>query len=246
MTHIDTLARCKDWIEQNTLPDTEAKMVWIDVETDGLDPEGGHLLEIGLFVTDQHGFLVENGVFQQVVSHRDIDWQSVDPFVQGMHERSRLKDEVLAMHTKLNALYEIEGRAVAFLQEHFGEDMADLKLPIAGSSVDFDKRWIEKHMPLLREQFGYRVIDNSSTKEQVKLLNPELAAGVDVVWTSIKAHRVVPDLIDTIEEYRYYVAEFFWTVENAQGFAVEVAQGHVLLSTGDAEAAQRMIEAEQA
>ncbi len=200
--HESLLEECQRWIKDNTDESAEPKMIWCDVETSGLDYDSDMLLEIGFIVTNEHGKIVPDGVFQSVVHVPTTDnWiEAVDPYVRDMHTRSRLIEELEVSWPELENLEIVENKAVKFLKGLFGEDMASLRLPICGSSVGFDKRWIESRLPNLSSLFGYRVVDISSFRIVAEMLNPDLNER-PTDWRGFAAHRVIPDMIDTIGEY---------------------------------------------
>lgn len=199
--HEKLLGECQEWIDNHTLKLAEPQIAWVDVETTGLDYDGDLLLELGFIVTDSSGAVVTNGVFQSIIfAPEGIDWDGkVDPFVKNMHSKSRLATEIEFALPELESIGVVEQKAIRFLKDIFGEDMADLGLPLAGSSVGFDKRWIEGRMPELASLFGYRVLDVSSLRIAANLVDPDVAA--QSKRPALGAHRVVPDIIDTIEEF---------------------------------------------
>lgn len=228
-------ARVHEWMQQNAAPDVVplgAEMIWTDIETDGLDEQTGMILEVACMVTDRYGYVL--GSFETLV--RDSHYVNSDlpestrekaiPFVQTMHDKSGLWQLIdqASIHTwsVSDAYQSLED----FLEDYFPTPRErDQLLPMSGSSVHFDRKWMEHHFPgLLSQWVSHRDIDVSSTKEQIKLHNPDLMDHLANFWTPISAHRGTPDLIDSIMEYRFQLAEFFWTRENAEGF--EAVLGH--------------------
>lgn len=55
-------------------------LLWIDVETDGLDPERGHLLEVGLLATGSDLEPLDGGVFSPIRFDGPVD-----AFIGRMH-----------------------------------------------------------------------------------------------------------------------------------------------------------------
>ena len=77
--------------------------------------------------------------------------------------------------------------------------------PLAGSSVHFDRGWLERHLPRLVEGRTYRLADVSAMRELVSRFGP---VGHRLVATRpsapVKAHRVDPDLDASLAELRHY------------------------------------------
>lgn len=222
-------ARVQDWFDQNATPNIVPlgpEMIWTDIETTGLDEQTGMILEVACMVTDRYGYVL--GSFETLVRdshyHPETTRQSAINFVQTMHDKSGLWELVDAASVSEWGVGEAYNSLEDFLREYFPTPVArDNLLPLSGSSVHFDRRWMEHHFPGLLSQFtSHRDIDVSSTKEQIKLHNPELMEHLPNFWTPISAHRGTPDLIDSIMEYRFQIAEFFWTRENAEGFGIDI------------------------
>lgn len=212
--------RVDAWLEMNEREDALPRMVWVDIETTGLNEttSKSKILELSIFVTDEHGFLVSNGMRTwNVLQSMDLLLELETELVIGeMHTASGLLDELKNGNGASAA--KVEEQAVIFLRQLIG---LEVKLPLAGSNVaNFDRRWLKRFMPALEKFFHYRNIDISTLKELARLVNPDLLTYHHDTYEPMRAHRGVPDLIDSIEEYRFYLAEFLWTKENAEGFNI--------------------------
>lgn len=181
--------------------------VFCDIETTGLDESMDYVLEVAFAVTDIYG---------EVIDARDWlvpivgDWwkfnaitrAKADPVVGKMHESSGLwKDLDDVTYSK--AELEIEEEIVDWL---CGFNLP--KVPLAGSSVSFDRKFISKYFPAVHDLFTYRNIDVSSVKELCKDLAPEVYAKLSTETHPQKLHRALPDVLDTIEEYKFYLTNF--------------------------------------
>lgn len=228
---MQTQATEADWFKVNDVNDikgTKLEMFWLDIETTGLDPSNDSILEIGIIGTDRHGFPVEYGVIQEVLSFDGPQWRStigvsawdkVDPFVLEMHNKSGLREICSKLEQPDASLPWAIERIIQGIK-----DMKDVygiteKLPLSGSSVHFDRAFLQAKAPKLLELFSYRNIDVSTLKESAKLLNPDIVkAQASSEWKPQGLHRAIPDIIDSIEEYRYYIAEYLWTEENSSAW----------------------------
>lgn len=179
-------------------------LCWVDVETTGLDPDTGRLLELACLLTDDELNPMAGEGFQSVIkggrNASDL-WQLMEPVVFQMHARSGLLSLIYADAGE--GLWEVEGRAMEWAQAAGIQPSA--KIPLAGSSVHFDRAWLKRHMPRFEELFSYRNVDVSTVKELCNRWAPEVAA------TRVKeepAHRAMADVLASIDELRWYRERF--------------------------------------
>lgn len=177
-------------------------MILVDIETTGLEPNLGVVLELGMVRCDTNFEIVDS--FSSVVygdnEHDFVTrvWRE-DDYAYGMHKKSGLLQAVHDIGHAVEELSvgEVEWAAISWLQKQ-GVNTSNHSEPMAGSSVHFDRKWLEYHMPRLAECFGYRNIDASSFMEYSKKFFPTYANKVDESIKRTNAHRPIPDLIDTL------------------------------------------------
>ncbi len=193
-------------------------IAWVDIETTGLDEETGQILEIAVAVTDDDLVEVLEGP-SLVIEVARPDYgaltrrvAAMDPVVVEMHEKSGLL-EALRHPDFCVSLEEAERRCADFFMSSpfrsrgqryvsIDECSATLReMPLAGSGVHFDRRWLRRHMPVLEGLFHYRNLDVSSLKEAAKRWAPLV---YDTRPRDEKAHRAMPDVRHSIEELRHY------------------------------------------
>lgn len=173
-----------------------SQIVWLDVETSGLNElpkkaADGKLLEVGMIITTE---LLEP-------THR-ASWT----FQITRDDLPTFEDEALKMHMASGLIFECYGvhQAPAATQRDILRWMDSrigngVKLPMAGSTVGFDRRWIEPHLPDVFKRFHYRNIDVSTVKNLARMWVPSLAE-----FHGRGTHRAIPDLEDSIAELRFY------------------------------------------
>ena len=93
-----------------------------------------------------------------------------------------------------------EADTLMFLKEYVPEG----KSPMCGNSVWQDRRFLSRYMPLLEKYFHYRMIDVSTLKELALRWAPQVYQGVQ----KESRHRALDDIRESIEELKYYRAEF--------------------------------------
>ena len=185
---------------------TEGRLVWTDIETSGLDPDECQMLEVGFRITDlelntlaEKSVLIWNDTWVELLTE-----DKVNPLVWNMHIKSELWVDAALYGITLDV-------ATEMLLDWFEENDVDNTEPLCGSSVQFDRGWLEAHMPEVISKFSYRNIDISSVKELCRRYNPVLYAKLDTEILPKKAHRVLSDLDDTISEFKFYRDNFlFW------------------------------------
>lgn len=175
---------------------TPNRIVHIDTETTGLHPHDGLLLEIAVVITDDD--LCPIAEYTSLVEH---DLQQVrdalDPFTQSMHEANGLLDDLEAQCSTGKSLAQVEEEVISFLGTH-GADRA----VAAGSSIGFDRGWLDVHMPTLnREHLHYRNIDVSTIKELARRWAPEVSASAPEKQLG---HRALADIHESIRELAHY------------------------------------------
>ena len=173
------------------------RLVWLDMEMSGLDPEKERILELAMVITDgELNIVAESPVF--VIHQEKSLLDAMDAWNQGTHGKSGLIDKVL---TSTTTEAEAEKICLEFLAEHVKSGVS----PMCGNTIHQDRRFMARYMPKLESYFHYRNIDVSTVKELCKRWQPEIAKN----FTKIQAHTAYADIIESIEELRYYRDHFF-------------------------------------
>jgi len=180
-------------------------MFWFDLETTGLESRSEIILEVGCMVTDQWGQLADHYSSMIKFDPKRYNWDlSCDPVVKQMHAKSGLFQSVI--NNK-----EGEPEITVWNElEHFLIQYGVNRHPMCGSSVQFDRQFMDWHAPQpLMERLHYRNIDTSSMIESMKLVNPDMFAQMELDCPGREQHRVIPDLEDTIERYKWMLKNYF-------------------------------------
>jgi oligoribonuclease len=173
------------------------RLVWVDMEMSGLLPETDRILEIAMIVTDGDLNIVAEGPVL-VVHQEDAVLDRMDAWNKGTHGKSGLIDKV-----KASTLSEadVEAECLAFLKQHVKSSIS----PMCGNTIHQDRRFMNRYMPKLEAYFHYRNIDVSTIKELCKRWQPEVAKG----FSKQQAHTALADIIESVEELRYYREKLF-------------------------------------
>jgi oligoribonuclease len=178
------------------------RLVWIDLEMSGLDPERERILEIATLVTDGQLELVAEGP-ELVIHQDDALLAAMDAWNTEHHGTSGLTERVRAS-TISEA--EAEARTLAFIQAHVPARAA----PLAGNSVHMDRLFLARYFPALEGYLHYRNVDVSTVKELVRRWHPEV---FERRPDKKGAHRALDDIRESIEELRFYRREAFKSTE---------------------------------
>ena len=178
------------------MPQDAARLIWIDMEMTGLDPDRDRVIEVALVITDNDlNTVVESPVL--VVHQDEATLAGMDSWNQSTHARTGLIDKVRASTLDEAA---VESAMLAFVREHVPARVS----PMCGNSICQDRRFLARWMPGLEEWFHYRNLDVSTLKELAKRWRPDIAKGV----TKKGAHTALSDIYESIEELRYYRQTF--------------------------------------
>ena len=173
--------------------------IGIDIETTGLDPETGHILEVAVVQFD-HEMAAQSRVQLLCVDEQavaKVAARDLDPFILEMHSKSGLLDEIDALEWDAQEAvksYEAVVSIVASWHETLGGPQ-----PMLGSSVHFDRAWLKVHMPELEALFSHRNIDASSLREYAKVVDPDKYAEVEATLTQQATHRAYDDVLASAE-----------------------------------------------
>jgi oligoribonuclease len=174
----------------------EFNLVWIDMEMTGLDPDTDRIIEVAAVVTDSDlNILAEGPVF--AIHQPDEVLDRMDAWNKGTHGRSGLIDRVKASTIS-------EADAEVALIEFLRQYVPSGKSPMCGNSICQDRRFMARGMPKLEAFFHYRNLDVSTLKELCKRWKPEAVSG----FKKQQKHTALADIIESIEELRYYREHF--------------------------------------
>lgn len=168
----------------------DKKLVWVDVETTGLDLDRDVILEIALVITD--GDLNEIASAAYPIQQSDAVLQGMDPWCVKTHGASGLTEACQASPFIMRAA---EERLLYLVRQHVPLRTAAL----AGSSVWTDRIYLRRLMPELEACLHYRCVDVSAFKEMLARWKPQL-----MTFQKRMAHRAMEDIRESIAELAYY------------------------------------------
>jgi oligoribonuclease len=172
-------------------------LIWIDLEMTGLDTQRDAIIEIATIVTDKDLQILAEGPVLAIHQSESV-LAGMDSWNQNTHGKSGLTERV-----RLSAIdaAEAERKTLEFLQRWVPANQS----PMCGNSICQDRRFLARLMPKLEAYFHYRNLDVSTVKELAGRWRPELKQN----FTKKNTHLALDDILESIEELRYYRETFF-------------------------------------
>ncbi|MEX3504964.1 oligoribonuclease [Corynebacterium sp. LK2510] len=170
------------------------RIVWVDLEMTGLEPERHVIVEVAALVTDADLNILDEGI-DLVVHATDAQLAEMDDFVSAMHSENGLLDDIT---TSTVTIEEAEKAVLELVAKHCDPNHP---APLAGNSIATDRSFIRAHMPALDKALHYRMIDVSTVKELSRRWFPK--AYFNQPEKGMK-HRALADIVDSVRELDYY------------------------------------------
>ncbi len=171
-------------------------LIWIDLEMTGLDPDRDVIIEIATVVTGKDLNVLATGPMLAVYQPEER-LAAMDQWNQKHHGASGLIERVRKSRVRER---EAEHLTLEFIKKWVppGES------PMCGNSICQDRRFLFRSMPQLEAYFHYRNLDVSTLKELARRWAPHLLEG----FKKKNAHEALADILESIEELKYYRENF--------------------------------------
>lgn len=172
------------------------RLIWLDMEMTGLDPEKERIIELAVVVTEADLTVVAQAPVL-VIHQSDELLAAMDKWNQSTHSKSGLIDKV-----KKSTLTESQAETIMleFLEQHIGRG----KSPMCGNTICQDRRFMARYMPRLEEFFHYRNLDVSTLKELSLRWKPEVYRS----FVKESKHEALADIYESINELKHYREHF--------------------------------------
>ena len=172
----------------------------------GLDADRDRVLEIATVITDDDLEPVTGGL--SLVIHQPPEVLGLmGDVVSKMHHDSGLTDEV---RRSTLSLAEAQQQTLEFIREHIPEPG---KVPLCGNSIGMDRRFLNRWLPEIENLLHYHVVDVSSLQELAVRWYPAAAKKRPA---KRKGHRALDDILESIEELRYWRSTIFAPAEASE------------------------------
>lgn len=172
------------------------RLIWIDLEMTGLDPDRDVIIEMATIVTDADlNVLAEGPVI--AVHQSDEVLAGMDEWNTRQHGGSGLTERV---RQSTISTAQAEAMTLAFLRQWVEPSSS----PICGNSIGQDRRFLYRYMPELEAYFHYRNLDVSTLKILAGLWAPQVKDSLKKGGT----HLALDDIRESIAELRHYREHF--------------------------------------
>ena len=173
--------------------DAPSRLVWMDLEMTGLEPERDVIIEIATVITDADLNLIATG--PEIAIQRDASlFETMDSWNREHHTKSGLWKKVTSSQiTESDA----ENLTLEFIKQHVKEKDS----PLCGNSIWQDRRFIARYMRQIDAYLHYRLLDVSTVKIMGKMWYPKELA---TITEKKSQHRALDDILESIEELKRY------------------------------------------
>lgn len=178
----------------STIP--ASPLIWLDLEFSGLEVSQEVIVEIATIVTDGNLNVLGEGP-DIVINHPETVLSRMPKWNQDHFRQSGLLEEI-RRSTVTTA--EAETETLNFLKKFCAPHTALL----AGSSIYMDREFLRLYMPKLYDFVHYRIIDTNTLKELMHRWYPNIPD-----YPKVEPHRAKADILESIDELKYYQAKIF-------------------------------------
>jgi oligoribonuclease len=176
-------------------------IVWIDLETTGLNMNNDTILEVACVITDYDLNIVDQ--METIIIHKPMEvLERMENWCRETHGRSGLVNKVLKSGTTLE---EAEYKVLEFVKRH----VIYKKAALGGNTVYFDRAFLSREMPRVIHYLHYRIIDVSSIADLAKRWYPNETRNVP---KKLYDHRALTDILESINELKYYKSTIFKSI----------------------------------
>lgn len=189
----------------------EDKIIFLDLETTGVDEKVDEIIEVGAVMLDATSSdYPEIGHYSHIILPTETAFQRMDgkQVVRDMHKKNGLYDAIINIRglSSMNYQYSpnfVDTQLIEWIQGFVGRD--NTQIPYGGSGVaHFDRRFIKKYLPRFDKMLTHWALDVGVLRRSF------VKAGVtpaDIVLESqgqAKDHRALQDARVHADEWRYY------------------------------------------
>jgi len=171
------------------------KLLWVDLEMTGLDPQKDVILEVAAEITD-FNFKTLDSYEARVNQKRVVVAERMQKNNWWVDFPAN-RDEFLHNLENGKPIKDVEQELIKLVNKHFGDEPAIL----AGNSIWNDRMFIEQWWPQLDLKLHYRMLDVSAWKIVMQ-------GKYGVKYEKTNSHRAFDDIQASIAELQHYLDWF--------------------------------------
>jgi len=171
----------------------QAKLLWIDLEMTGLDPQKDRIVEVGAVITDWN--FKELAKYQSGVGQDKALLERLFKANPWAAEHAKNTKSLTELSLKSPDQKTVENELIKIIDDHFAKGEPAL---LAGNSIHQDRRFIKKWWPELDKRLHYRMLDVSAWKVVMQ-------GKFNIEFKKSKKHRALDDIYESIEELKAYI-----------------------------------------
>lgn len=181
-------------------------IIWLDVETTGVNRDINSLLQVACRITDENlEFLDESGYEAKIhFTNEEVEElkKHTSDYVIDMHTKTGLWDALSGGDSKPRNVIDTE--LLTHIQKYVPEAKTGL---LGGNSITLDRNFLEKFMPKSFEHLHYRSFDVTTMAMAVEMW---LGSGSMYNKTNLM-HEAMDDITQSVLEARHYQKLLFPT-----------------------------------
>lgn len=171
------------------------RLLWVDLEMTGLDPEADKILELGAIVTD---WRMNRKADLTLVMKQDEAFIRKRFDTAFWREHHATAEALIAQNATGLTPAEFEAQLIAFVQEQFKINQPEGNIVLAGNTIRADRSFIDRHLPEVAKYLHYRMLDVSAFKVLFE-------ARYKKVFAKPENHRALEDIEGSIDELKYFM-----------------------------------------
>lgn len=170
----------------------KAKLLWIDLEMTGLDPQQDRILEVAAIATGWDLEPIAQMTAVVKVPESLMRERMVGEFWE---KNAESRDGLLAQNAGGEDVAKVEQKVLDFMDRYFGDEII-----LAGNSIHQDRKFIDNEWPEVSKRLHYRMLDVSAWKVYFENARQEK-------FMKREAHRALDDVQGSIEELQWYIGK---------------------------------------
>lgn len=168
----------------------KAKLLWMDLEMTGLEPEKDRILELAAIATDWDLEPIAEMTAVVKVPEKLMKERMVGEFWE---KNAESRDGLMKQNEGGEDAEVVEKKLLEFMEKYFGKEII-----LAGNSIHQDRKFVDREWPEVSKRLHYRMLDVSAWKVVME-------GKFGKKFVKREAHRALEDIKGSIEELNWYL-----------------------------------------